>query len=414
MRILYTLAIGIYRLAIAIASLFNEKAKLWQRGRKQEFERLCATFKKTEHPIWIHSASLGEYEQAKPIIERIKKSSPNTKVLVTFFSPSGYEIRKNDPLPDNVFYLPMDFPKNVRRFLEIVKPQCAIFVKYEFWFNYLYELGKKNIPFYFVCAIFRPTQYFFKPWGRWFAKQLQKATFYFVQNEESKQLLKNIDIQNVEVCGDTRFDRVYAIANQSYLLNFVDQFKQQSKLIVAGSSWAPDEQLLADVLNKIKGYKLIVAPHEIHRKGEVLHIFKNFKTICYSEIDNKNVEDYDVLIIDTIGLLSRIYRYSTLSYIGGAFKTGLHNILEAAVFGVPLFYGPHYSHFNEAVMLVKCKGAFSITKADQMVDIIRHFETSPVDYDNTCAICRQYVEDNVGVVDKIYGTIFAKSSSFKK
>ncbi len=411
MRLLYTLCIALYRVGIAVAALFNEKARLWQRGRKGEFDKLAATFDGTEHPIWIHSASLGEYEQAKPIIERIKRESPETKVLATFFSPSGYEIRKNDPLPDYIFYLPMDLPRNVRRFLDIVQPQSAIFVKYEFWFNYIYALNRRETPFYYICAIFRPSQYFFKPFGQWFAKQLRKASYYFVQNEESFNLLKSIDIHNVEICGDTRFDRVHAIANQSYSLDFVEQFRQDQKLIVAGSTWNPDEQLLAQAFGALKEYKLIVAPHEIHRKAELLSTFKSFKTICYTEIGDKNLADYDVLIIDTIGLLSKIYKYSTLSYIGGAFKTGLHNILEAAVFGVPLFYGPRYSHFNEAVMLVQLQGAFSITTADQLLAIIRRFDDASDFYKQTCSICRQYVEENIGAVDKIYGTIFAKAST---
>lgn len=402
MRFFITIGVALYTLGIAIASLFNDKARLWVRGRRQQFQKLADSFDGSEHPVWIHSASLGEYEQARPLIERIKKESPNTKVLVTFFSPSGYEIRKNDKLPDYVFYLPSDTRRHAKRFLQIVQPQMAIFVKYEFWFNYIFELNKRNTPFYYICAIFRPTQYFFKPVGKWFVQQLRKASAFFVQNEESKQLLNKVGIQQVEICGDTRFDRVYAIANQSYNLEFVEEFKQNQKLIVAGSSWGPDEQLLAEVLKQQPDYKLIVAPHEINRKAELLKTFSSFKTICYTEIAEQDLADYDVLIIDTIGMLSKIYKYSTISYVGGAFKTGLHNILEAAVFGVPLFYGPHYDHFNEAVMLVKLKGAFSINNADEMLAVLQRFNQEPSYYETTCAICRGYVEENIGAVDAIY------------
>lgn len=402
MRFFITIGVALYTLGIAIASLFNDKARLWVRGRRQQFQKLADSFDGSEHPVWIHSASLGEYEQARPLIERIKKESPNTKVLVTFFSPSGYEIRKNDKLPDYVFYLPSDSRRHARRFLQIVQPKMAIFVKYEFWFNYIFELNKRNTPFYYICAIFRPTQYFFKPVGKWFVQQLRKASYFFVQNEESKQLLQRVGISQVEICGDTRFDRVYAIANQEYSLDFVERFKQDCKLIVAGSSWGPDEQLLAEVLKQQPDYKLIVAPHEINRKAELLKTFSSFKTICYTEIAEQDLADYDVLIIDTIGLLSKVYKYSTISYVGGAFKTGLHNILEAAVFGVPLFYGPHYDHFNEAVTLVKLKGAFSINNASEMMAVVQHFNDDPAYYESTCQICRGYVEENIGAVDAIY------------
>lgn len=405
MRIVNSIGVLFYTLAIAIASLFNKKARLWIRGRKHQFERLSQCFNGTEHPVWIHSASLGEYEQARPLIEKIRKERPDTKILVTFFSPSGYEIRKNDKLPDYVFYLPSDSPRHARRFLQIVQPQMAVFVKYEFWFNYIYELNKREIPFYYICAIFRPSQYFFKPIGKWFVTQLRKASAFFVQNEQSKRLLNSVGIQQVEICGDTRFDRVYAISKQPYTLDFVERFKQNEKLIVAGSTWGPDEQLLAQVLKGLKGYKLIVAPHEISRKKEVVKTFADFKTVCYTEIEDQDFADFDVLIIDTIGMLSKIYKYSNVSYVGGAFKTGLHNILEAAVFGVPLFYGPHYDHFNEAVTLVKLKGSFSINSAEEMLEVVQHFESEPAFYESTCAICRQYVEENIGAVDAIYNKL---------
>lgn len=406
MNILYSIFLFFYRVGIALAAPFNRKAKLWQQGRKEEFSRLSITFNQTSHPIWVHCASLGEYEQAKPVIQKLKSENPACKVLVTFFSPSGYEIRKDDPLPDYIFYLPMDFSRNARRFIRIVQPKMAIFIKYEFWFHYMHFLHEASIPFYYVSAIFRPGQYFFKSFGHWFANRLREASFYFVQNEESESLLHQIHIDQVEVCGDTRFDRVYAIANQDYTLDEILTFKQNKKLLVAGSTWEPDELLLSQLFSQIKDqYQLIVAPHEISRLSNVLKTFETFKVLPYTQREGHNLADYDVLIIDTMGLLSKIYKYSDLSYIGGAFKTGLHNILEAGVFGVPLFFGPHYQHFNEAVRLVQLKGAFSVTYSEDMLHIIREFEQDEELYRNTCTICRHYVESNIGAGDKIFNII---------
>ena len=406
MLIIFSIGIILYSVCICIAALFNKKARLWVKGRIGQFDKLAETFKGDEHPVWVHSASLGEYEQARPLIEKIKQENPDVKVLATFYSPSGYEIRKNDTLPDYVFYLPSDTKRHAKRFLQIVQPRMAIFVKYEFWYNYMNQLHSRNIPFYYVSAIFRPSQYFFRPIGKWCAKQLQKASGFFVQNKESEELLRSIGIQQVEVCGDTRFDRVYAIATQPYTLDFVERFKQGSKLIVAGSTWGPDEILLAQLLTRLQGYKLIVAPHEITRKAEVQKAFAKFNTVLFTEATDEMLETADVLIVDTIGKLSKIYKYSDISYIGGAFKTGLHNILEAAVFGVPLFFGPHYSRFNEAVMLVERKGAFSIRSSEEMYDILHRFEAEPEIYKATCDICRQYVAENIGACDKIYKRIF--------
>lgn len=409
MLILLSIGIILYTIGILIASLFSKKARLWIQGRKGQFDKLSSVFSGEEHPIWVHSASLGEYEQARPIMEKIKQNNPNIKILATFFSPSGYEIRKNDTLPDYVFYLPSDTKSHARKFLQIVQPQMAIFVKYEFWYNYICELSNRNTPFYYVSAIFRPNQYFFKPYGKWFVRQLGKASGFFVQNEESKQLLNSIGIKQVEVCGDTRFDRVYAIANQPYTLDFVQQFKQDRKLIVAGSTWGPDESLLAELFAHLNGYKLIVAPHEITRKAEVMKTFDGFKTVFYTESSEENLKNADILIVDTIGVLSKIYKYSDISYIGGAFKTGLHNILEAAVFGVPLFFGPKYCKFNEAVMLVQKKGAFSIHSAEEMLNTLQQFDENPDYYQETCHICQQYVHDNVGACDSICQRIFEQT-----
>lgn len=405
MRGLYTIGIWFYGLGIRIASLFNEKAKQWVRGRKGIFAELEKTFDGKTYPIWVHCASLGEYEQAKPLIEKIKKEQPEIKILTTFFSPSGYVQAVKKPLADYNFYLPLDLPCNVRKFIDIVQPKAAIFVKYEFWFNYMRQLSQKSIPFYYISAIFRENQHFFKSSGRWFAEQLRQATHFFVQTEKSKKLLESIDIKQVTVCGDTRFDRVKAIAEKVEPFPFMETFCQNKKIIIAGSSWGPDEHLLAQLLQHFPDYKLVVAPHEISRTPEVKETFAAYKTALYTSMKEEELADTQVLIIDTIGILSRLYQYSTVSYIGGAFKTGLHNILEAAVYGKPLFFGPHYDHFNEAVNLVALKGAFSVNSTAEMQAIMEKFEQNPDYYAQTCKICQQFVADNSGAADTIYKQI---------
>ena len=405
MRRLYTIGIWFYGLGIRIASLFNEKAKQWVRGRKGIFAELEKTFDGKTYPIWMHCASLGEYEQAKPLIEKIKKEQPEIKILTTFFSPSGYVQAVKKPLADYNFYLPLDLPCNARKFIDIVQPKAAIFVKYEFWFNYMRQLSQKSIPFYYISAIFRENQHFFKSSGRWFAKQLRQATHFFVQTEKSKKLLESIDIKQVTVCGDTRFDRVKAIAEKVEPFPFMETFCQNKKIIIAGSSWGPDEHLLAQLLQHFPDYKLVVAPHEISRTPEVKETFAAYKTALYTSMKEEELADTQVLIIDTIGILSRLYQYSTVSYIGGAFKTGLHNILEAAVYGKPLFFGPHYDHFNEAVNLVALKGAFSVNSTAEMQAIMEKFEQNPDYYAQTCEICQQFVADNSGAADTIYKQI---------
>ena len=405
MRLLYTIGIWFYGLGIRVAALFNEKARLWVRGRKDLFSELKQTFAGKQSPVWVHCASLGEYEQAKPLIEKIKSENKDIQVLTTFFSPSGYTQGIKDNLSDYVFYLPLDLPGHARRFLDIVKPSTAVFVKYEFWYNFMQQLQQKAIPFYYISAIFREKQHFFKPGGRWFAKQLRQATHFFVQTEKSKELLENIDIKQVTVCGDTRFDRVKAIAAQVQPFDFMETFRQDKKVIVAGSTWGPDEQLLAQLLQDFPEYKLVVAPHEISRTPEVKQTFAAYKTALYSSKEESNLSDAQVFIIDTIGILNRLYQYSAVSYIGGAFKTGLHNILEAAVYGKPIFFGPHYDHFNEAVNLVEQKGAFSVGSAEEMKEIITKFEQNPEYYTQTCDICQHYVAQNAGAANHIYNQI---------
>jgi 3-deoxy-D-manno-octulosonic-acid transferase len=405
MKGVYTIGIWFYGLGIRIAALFNEKARQWVRGRKGLFAELAKTFDGKANPVWVHCASLGEYEQAKPLIEKIKQEHPKTKILTTFFSPSGYVQAVKKPLADYNFYLPLDLPRNARKFIDIVQPKAAIFVKYEFWFNYMRHLAKKSIPFYYISAIFRANQHFFKPYGSWFAKQLRQATHFFVQTEKSKELLESIGIKHVTVCGDTRFDRVIAIASKVQPFDFMEDFRQDKKIIVAGSTWGPDEQLLAQLLQHFPEYKLVVAPHEISRTPEVKETFAAYETALYSSKEESDLADVQVFIIDTIGILSRLYQYSSVSYIGGAFKTGLHNILEAAVYGKPLFFGPHYDHFNEAVNLVALRGAFSVNSTAEMQAVMEKFEQNPDYYNQTCDICQQFVAQNAGAAEIIYKTI---------
>lgn len=403
MRFLYSLFIALYSAGIFIASFFNEKARFLHSGRKKSFQILSENCK-NKKVIWFHCASLGEYEQGKPMIQKLKTIYKDHTFLVTFFSPSGYEVKKNDKDIDIAAYLPADSPRNARRFIRTVKPVAAFFVKYEYWFNYMKVLSDSKIPFYYLSAIFRPSQYFFKPYGRWFARQLHRCTHFFVQNETSVQLLNSIGINQVAVTGDTRFDRVYSIAQQQQEIPFVEQFKGSTSLLVAGSSWQPDEQVLSKVFPKIKNnYKLLIAPHVIDKEhiSSIKNLFSGEKVLCYSEMDGKNLAEYNILIVDTIGLLSKLYRYADVAMIGGAFATGLHNTLEAAVFGIPLFFGPEYAKFQEAVELVRRGGAFSIRTPEEMADRMSQFETDNNFYQNTCQICKDFVAENLGSCDKI-------------
>lgn len=405
MRFIYSLAIHIYNAAIHIAALFNSKAQQWVKGRCGVFDFLSEKCADRQHTIWFHCASLGEFEQGKPLMQKYRETHPEATVLVTFFSPSGYEIKKNDSVADIICYLPIDTPKNAKRFIQIAKPEKVVFVKYEFWFNYMQCLKNNNIPFYYISAIFRPSQYFFKPIGKWFARQLNGCSCFFVQNEQSKSLLQGIGITQVEIAGDTRFDRVYDIAKQNQTLDFVEKFASNGKkLIVAGSTWQPDEQLLKQLLEGIsREYKLVLAPHVIDDKhiAQIQGLFSSFKVVRYTQMTDEQLATSQVLIIDTIGILSKIYKYSYVSYVGGAFETGLHNTLEAAVFGVPLFFGPNYSKFNEAVQLVNLKGAFSIYSFEEMKIKLQLYEQNPDHYKEVCDICEQFVQKNLGSCTKI-------------
>lgn len=403
MRFFYTLGICLYYIVIYCISPFHPKAKLWINGRKKLFPALKSACQ-DKKMVWVHCASLGEYEQGRPLIEKIKREQPELSVLCTFFSPSGYEIKKKDTLLDLVFYLPVDTIHNSKKFIEIVRPQAAIFIKYEYWYNYMNQLHQFNIPFYYVSAIYRKDQPFFRWYGRWFRNQLAKCTYIYLQNQASKELLHSIGIDKTEVIGDTRFDRVYQTSLEPISLDFVAHFKANKKAIVCGSTWPEDEQILCEAISSFKQkFKWIIAPHLIDKEhiGKIKTKFSSYKTICYSEIQSQNLAEYDICIIDTIGLLRKLYYFGEYAFIGGAFKTGLHNIIEAAVFGVPVFFGPHYKKFNEANELVALETAFPIENAKQFVQKINDLEFDQEKYFLIREKTKKYIVNNLGAVNKI-------------
>lgn len=368
MRLFYNIGIRLYVLLIHVATLFNSKAKSWVTGRKKIFELIEQKVDVTKKTAWFHVSSLGEFEQGRPVIEAFKQKYPNYQIVLTFFSPSGYEVRKNYALADAIFYLPYDSAKNARRFIQLVNPDIAFFVKYEFWFHYLSQLNKQSVPTYIFSAIFRPSQHFFKWYGGWYRKMLTYFTFLFVQNQKSEQLLKNIGINNVAIGGDTRFDRVYQIAQESKDIPEFELFCKDKKVIVAGSTWDKDEQLLKHTIETLgDDVRLILAPHEIH-SSNIKRIEKLFGNacVCFSKKDEVDISKAQVLIIDSIGLLSSLYKYGQVSYIGGGFGVGIHNTLEAATYGVPVIFGPKYQKFQEAVDLIENGAAFSIQNQDEL------------------------------------------------
>ena len=362
MRFLYNIGIYLYQLAIFIASFFNTKAKKLRIGQAEAFIVLKQKIDPNTRYVWFHAASLGEFEQGRPVIEQLKKEKPDTKILLTFFSPSGYEIRKNYALADIVSYLPLDTASSAKRFVEMLNPSKAIFIKYEFWPNYLQALKAAEIPVYSISAIFRPGQIFFRWYGQWYKTLLQGIDHIFVQDKASLDLLKTNGIENVTVAGDTRFDRVADLAAQAKNIPLVEAFvKDADKVIVAGSSWPKDEELLVRYLQLHPDVKMILVPHEIHA-AHITGISKlldgNF--VRYTEATETNVQTTNCLVVDTIGLLSSIYRYGHVAYIGGGFGVGIHNTLEAAVWNVPVVFGPMYEKFREARDLIAIGGAFSI------------------------------------------------------
>lgn len=369
MYILYNILIYIVGFFLRIIALFNKKLKLFVDGRKEVFIKLKNEISTNDKVIWIHCASLGEFEQGRPIIEKLKIKYPTYKIVLTFFSPSGYEVRKNYKGADVICYLPLDTKSNAQKFIELTHPTLAIFVKYEFWPNILKELKNQQIDTILVSGIFRENQVFFKGVGSWMRKSLSGFSYFFVQDDNSKNLLNSIGFSNVEKSGDTRFDRVFEITQQANQLDFMSEFKGNHLLLVCGSTWKEDEDLLVQYINnsELKNQKFIFAPHNIKQKEiEELQQRINKKVVLYSDKSNQNLADAQVLIIDAIGFLTKVYNYADVAYVGGAFSTGLHNVLEPATFGIPIIIGPEYQKFKEAVDLVDLGGIISIKNQKEL------------------------------------------------
>ncbi len=407
MALLYSFLIRLYSFIVLIFSTFNKKARLWISGRKNIFKRIEALNLSNEKIAWIHTSSLGEFEQAIPFIEGFKKKFSDYKIFLTFFSPSGYEIKKDYEFADYVFYLPSDTIHNAKKFVKAINPELAVFVKYDFWYNYFRILNKKNIPVYYISAIFRDNQYFFKWYGKWFLKILKTIKCYFVQNEESAKLLQEAGINDVVISGDTRFDRVYEIAKQEHRFPEIEKFINNETVFIAGSSWPPDESLLISLINeKISGLKFIIAPHETEAARINSLIGKiPAKALKYSEIEKNNPTDYDVLIIDCIGILSKIYRYAKVVYIGGGFTDGIHNIQEPAIFGKPVIFGQDYHSFQEAVDLLELGGTFCIKKDKELINITKRLLSDEAFYKQSSEICRKYTADKTGATERILGSL---------
>jgi 3-deoxy-D-manno-octulosonic-acid transferase len=415
---MYNIAIAFYAFVVRLVSPFNKKAKKMLSGQKKTFALLEEKIDRKAAYIWFHAASLGEFEQGRPLMEKIKKEKPEYKILLTFFSPSGYEVQKNYRNADIICYLPFDFSRNATELLDLVRPEIAIFIKYEFWMNYLGELKKRNIPTYIISAIFRPNQIFFRWYGKAYGKVLKNFQWFFLQDANSKKLLKKLNIRdNVTVSGDTRFDRVYEIYTQQKEIGQINCFLSQSTdnkpfTLVAGSTWEEDEAVILPYFNATPEMKLIIAPHEVHEEHLKAIISKLKRPyVRYSQAKENEIQEADCLIIDCIGLLSSIYRYGNIAYIGGGFGAGIHNILEAAVYGIPVLFGPKYHKFREACELIHCGGGVSIIGAEMFASRMSEFLSYTSLLQEIGKSAKDYVEQNLGATGTIYEKIFSPASS---
>ena len=408
MLFLYNLVISIAGFFLKIIALFSPKIKLFTEGRKNVFAVLEDKIKPTDKTIWFHSASLGEYEQGLPVIEKIKERYPSHKIIVTFFSPSGYEVRKNNTVADVTIYLPLDTKSNAKRFLKLTHPDLVFFIKYEFWLNYLRELEKSKTPTYLISGIFRDSQMFFKWYGGFYRKALKAFTYFFVQNQSSKEKIEAIGFHNVIVSGDTRFDRVNAILERDNNLDFIEKFKNNSPTIVIGSSWPKDEALLAEYINEAPdNVKFIIAPHNI-KADQIANLKAQItkSTVLFSEKENQDLSNYNVFIIDTVGLLTKIYSYGTIAYVGGGFgNPGIHNILEPATFGIPILIGPNYSNFAEAVQLVSLGGCIVIKNNSDLKQNLDRLLTDKDFLEEKSRICKTYIQENKGATNSIMNIV---------
>ncbi len=402
---LYNIFIMLYAGAVRLVALFSEKVAKMAKGEKEAFGVLAERIDPNAKYLWFHAASLGEFEQGRPLIEEIRRLHPEYKILQTFFSPSGYEVRKDYKGADVVCYLPLDTPHNVKRFIDLAHPHKAFFIKYEFWKNYLSELKKRDIPVYSVSSVFRPQQIFFRWYGQavGYADVLKCFSHLFVQNVDSVHLLKTIGITNTTVVGDTRFDRVLDICHKAKELPLVEAFKgENDRTLVVGSSWAPDEDIFIPYFNEHPEMKLVIAPHVID-ENHLQEITSKLTrpVVRYSQATEESVRQADCLLIDCFGLLSSIYRYGEMSYVGGGFGVGIHNTLEAAVYGIPVMFGPNNQKFLEAQGLKACKGGFEIKDKDDFVTVMDAFLTDYKFLDKSGKNAGNYVRDHAGALEKI-------------
>ena len=405
---MYSLAIYLYMFGVIVASLFNKKARLITKGHINTFRILRHQIDKNARYVWFHAASLGEFEQGRPLMERFRRDHPEYKIMLTFFSPSGYEVRKNYEGADVICYLPFDTPGNVLSFFRLVHPEMAFFIKYEFWLNFMQACYRRKIPVYSVSSIFRPNKVFFRWYGKGYSKVLRYVTHFFVQDEESRQLLSLRDVRdNVTVVGDTRFDRVLDICHQAKDLPLLERFASDAPFVfVAGSSWAPDEDLIVPYFNAHPGMKLILAPHVISEE-HLTQIENKLKrpSLRYTEATEDNVSRADCLIINCFGLLSSIYRYAHVAYVGGGFGAGIHNVPEAAVYGIPVLIGPNNKGFREAQDLLRLGGCFEITGQTLFNAVVSRLMSKKKLRQQCGAIGKHYIESNAGAADKIFQMI---------
>ncbi|KAB1063455.1 3-deoxy-D-manno-octulosonic acid transferase [Salibacter halophilus] len=413
MKFLYNVTVRAYRAAISVAAIAGkEKAQQWLAGRENWREKLKAdvdeldlTDKKT---IWFHCASLGEFEQGRPLIERVREESPNTNIVLTFFSPSGYENKKNYPHADLILYLPLDTPKNARDFLDLVKPKVAVFVKYEFWYHFMKALNDKNIPLILASAIFRDEQLFFKNYGKWYLKSLQLVDHFYVQSEKSKDLLTSHGVENVEVSGDTRFDRVWQLSQKVKSFNELNPFFEDQKVFIAGSSWEKEDEFTEKLIDDglLNDFKIVIAPHEI-TESKLKGYEKKWpgQTFRFTDRETvKDLKDKKIMIVDTIGHLSSLYQYATIALIGGGFTSGIHNILEAATYGVPTIFGPNNERFQEAQDLMMQEAAFEVKVYSDLTKVF-NILSDESKLQKASLKSKNYVSENTGAVDIIYAGI---------
>ena len=406
MRFIYSISIHLYTFAIRLAALTgNNKAKLWISGRQLQKHHFSENHNDDQW-LWFHVSSLGEFEQGRPLIEHYRSYNPQYKILLTFFSPSGFEVRKNYKEADLVLYLPSDTKRHARMLLKNFNIKTAFFVKYDFWFNYLHALKKSGIPLYLVSGIFRKKQHFFKWYGSWQRRQLAAFTHFFVQNEPSAELLKQIGYFNFTVTGDTRFDRVVKVAGEAKLFPEIEQFIQQQPVYMAGSSWEPDEKFIIQLIQKRTDLKFIIVPHEIDEE-RIRNLLQSLpcKASLYTERNLPDFANNRIVIINTIGMLSSLYRYATIAHIGNGFGSGIHNTLEAAVYGVPVIFGPNFQKFQEAKDLIECGGGFSFTDETQYADICNNLFDNADNRKTASEAAKQYVIKNAGATEMITGFI---------